>query len=368
LPSGERTGVHAAIAGKRGLALALDYDDYLFGARTGPTAVLASLAVAEKVGASGNELLLAQVAVNEVGGRLGLVDVARGARARARGIRAPAGGAVIGAVTAEARRGADRARPLPGAGAGGDVIAVGGVRVRGAHPDRGAHRAGRPAGGGVRRQRPSAGVGSARRGRWSLRRLDRPPLLGAFGGLGTHWADREPGYKIYPGRSTWRRSYDCVLGLVRQHHIDPRKVYAIHVGAARTRGDGRALGAVHTQRRFVAGDVDTDGRVPVAAALIERELSPRQFGRDRIANAAIWELAAKVRLSLEDIARRARDRSPLRSRRRRRSSANLFDLTTCDLNAYKSTVGAACAHSGSRAAAASTWSRTFRRQRRAALR
>jgi hypothetical protein len=48
-----------------------------------------------------------------------------------------------------------------------------------------------------------------------------------------------------------------------------------------------------------------------------------------------------VRLSLdEDIARRARDRSPLRVVGDDGASANLFDLTTCDLNAYKSTFGA----------------------------
>jgi hypothetical protein len=194
-----------------------------------------------------------------------------------------------------------------------------------------------------------------------FRRLDRPPLLGAFGGLGTHWLTESLGYKIYPGSLYLATIIDCVLGLVRQHHIDPRKVYAIHVGAGphALAMDGRSAPYIRNADSLPVTLTQTVA-FPVAAALIERELSPRQFGRDRIANAAIWELAAKVRLSLdEDIARRARDRSPLRVVGDDGSSANLFDLSTCDLNAYKSTFGARVRIEleGGRS---STWSRTFR--------
>src|ERR1700675_4559830 len=72
IPSGERTAVHYAIIGNAALGMALDYDDYLLGARTGPSAVLTTLALAEKLGSSGKEFLLAQVLANEVGGRAGL--------------------------------------------------------------------------------------------------------------------------------------------------------------------------------------------------------------------------------------------------------------------------------------------------------
>jgi 2-methylcitrate dehydratase PrpD len=45
-PSGERMSVHAAITANAALAMALDYDDYLYMGHTGHSAVLASLALA----------------------------------------------------------------------------------------------------------------------------------------------------------------------------------------------------------------------------------------------------------------------------------------------------------------------------------
>src|SRR5262249_39688385 len=47
------------------------YDDYLFAGHTGHSAVLVTLALAEKYGISGKEFLAAQTVANEVGGRLG---------------------------------------------------------------------------------------------------------------------------------------------------------------------------------------------------------------------------------------------------------------------------------------------------------
>lgn len=342
LPSGERTGVHAAIAGNAALALALDYDDYLFGARTGATAVLATLAVAEKVGAGGPEFLLAQVAANEIGGRLGLATSLAVPEPALAGYVHLAGGAALGAsllkldaAQTEHALGLALAQtgPLPPSAAYGSearILAAALTAPVGV-------QAAELAAGGVRGAcDPLEGDGGL------LRRLDRPPLLGAFSGLGTQWLTESLGYKVYPGAMYLAAIVDCVLGLVRQHHLDARKVYAIHVGAGPhvLAMDGRSAPYVR------GGDslpvtLTQSVAFPVAAALLERELSPRQFGRDRVANAAIWELAAKVRLSLDDdIARRARERSPLRVVGDDGSSAHLFDLATCDLNAYKGTVGA----------------------------
>ena len=53
------------------LSMRHDYDDYLFMAHSGHSAVLGSLAVAEENGAGGGELLRAVVAANELEGRLG---------------------------------------------------------------------------------------------------------------------------------------------------------------------------------------------------------------------------------------------------------------------------------------------------------
>ena len=71
MPSGERTSLHNALFANTALSMALDYDDYLFAGHTGHSAVLVTLALAEKLGISGKEFLLAQVLANEVEGRVG---------------------------------------------------------------------------------------------------------------------------------------------------------------------------------------------------------------------------------------------------------------------------------------------------------
>jgi 2-methylcitrate dehydratase PrpD len=342
LPSGERIGVHATIAGNAALALALDYDDYLFGARTGPTAVLGALAMAEKVGAGGADFLLAQVAVNEIGGRLGLATALAVPEPALAGYVHTAGGAALGASllkldAAHAEHALCLALaqvgPLPPSAVYGSEARI--LTAALAAPV--GVQAAEFAASGVRgASDPLEGDGGL------FRRLDRPPLLGAFAALGTQWLTESLGYKVYPGSLYLASIIDCVLGLVRQHHIDGRKVYAIHVGAGphALAMDGRSAPYVRGPETLPV-TLTQSVAYPVAAALIERELSPRQFGRDRIANAAIWDLAGKVRLSLDDeIARRARDRSPLRVVGDDGASANLFDLGTCDINAFKATMGA----------------------------
>ena len=341
LPSGERASVHATIAGNVALGLALDYDDYLFGARTGATAVLASLAMAEKVGAGGAEFLLAQVLANEVGGRLGLATTIAVPEAALATYVHQAGAAVIAAsllkldaAQTEHALGLALAQsaPLAPAAAYGSEARV--LATALAAPV--GVQAAELAASGVRTAHDALeGEGGL------FRRLGAPPLLGAFSGLGAQWLTESLGYKIYPGSPYLATIIDSVLALVRQHHVDARKVYAIHVGAG-----PHALAMDGRSAPFVRGadslpvTLTQSVAYPVAAAVIERELSPRQFGRDRIANAAIWELASKVRLSLdEDLARKARDRSALRVVGDDGASAQLFDIGACDLNAFKATIG-----------------------------
>lgn len=342
IPSGERTGVQAAIAGNAALALALDYDDYVFGARTGATAVLATLAMAEKVGAGGADFLVAQVAVNEIGGRLGLATSLAVPEPALAGYVHLAGGATLASsllkldasqtehalCLALAQTG-----PLPPSAVYGSEARI----LTAALTAPVGVQAAEFAASGVRgASDPLEGDGGL------FRRLDRPPLLGAFSGLGSNWLTESLGYKIYPGSLYLATIIDCMLALVRQHHIDPRKVHAIHVGAGphALAMDGRSAPYVRGSDTLPVTLTQTVA-YPVAAALVEREMSPRQFGRDRIANAAIWDLAGKVRLSLDDeIARRSRDRSPLRVVGDDGASAHLFDLGNVDVNAFKATVGA----------------------------
>lgn len=71
MPAGEPQPLYSALLQNCSLSMALDYDDYLFLGHTGHSAVLVPLAVAEMRGADAETMLVAQVAANEVAGRLG---------------------------------------------------------------------------------------------------------------------------------------------------------------------------------------------------------------------------------------------------------------------------------------------------------
>ncbi|MBN2493709.1 MAG: MmgE/PrpD family protein [Deltaproteobacteria bacterium] len=71
LPGGDTTSPTAAAMANAAASMALDYDDYLFMGHTGHSAVLGSLALAQEMGLGGRDLLRAQIAADEVGGRLG---------------------------------------------------------------------------------------------------------------------------------------------------------------------------------------------------------------------------------------------------------------------------------------------------------
>lgn len=70
-PSGDGRTFHSAIFQNSTLSMALDYDDYLFLAHTGHSAVFVPMATAEMEGAETSDMLVAQVAANEVAGRFG---------------------------------------------------------------------------------------------------------------------------------------------------------------------------------------------------------------------------------------------------------------------------------------------------------
>jgi 2-methylcitrate dehydratase PrpD len=71
IPSGERVPLHAACFTNAAASVSFDFDDYLFAGHTGHSSVLGALAFGEAAGASGADVLAAQVVGNEVGGRLG---------------------------------------------------------------------------------------------------------------------------------------------------------------------------------------------------------------------------------------------------------------------------------------------------------
>ena len=76
LPDGRRRSVLDAVYLHATLANALELDDFVFAGHTGQAAVGVPLALGQLTGASGAESLLAQIAANEVAGRLGAVMTA----------------------------------------------------------------------------------------------------------------------------------------------------------------------------------------------------------------------------------------------------------------------------------------------------
>ncbi len=70
-PGGRRRSLYSALLQNCSLSMALDYDDYLFLGHTGHSAVCVPMALGEMTGADEAAVLCAQVAANEVAGRLG---------------------------------------------------------------------------------------------------------------------------------------------------------------------------------------------------------------------------------------------------------------------------------------------------------
>jgi 2-methylcitrate dehydratase PrpD len=148
-------------------------------------------------------------------------------------------------------------------------------------------------------------------------------------------------YKIYPGCAGIDTSIDCILDIVRQHSLDARKVKEVHVAvsdatiemdrsvASRLRGPESPVAALHSSLPY-----------NVAAALIDRELTARQFTPERIRDQAVWNLAARVHTTLDGtMAQRARD-SSLRKRSTQSGEALALDLSSADLSRFRMSCGA----------------------------
>lgn len=342
MPSGERTSLHCAVFANSALSMVLDYDDYLFGGHTGHAAVLVPLAVAEKVAVSGKDLLVAQIIANELGGRLGASLLGRtqqppacavvhsigaaAAAARLLGGNAEQIQSAIGLALAQppqllwpAYLGSD-AKPLVAAstapaGLQAAQLAMAGLRC--------SHEViGGPGG--------------------LVQQLSPQPLFGAFDGLGKTWLTETLSYKIYPGSTYLGAIIDCVLGLQRQHQIDARKVRAVTVTTGPAAVRLEAMVAPYLQGADTpAASLSMTVAYNVAVALIDKELTTRQLQKERIRDAATWDLAARVQLTAdESLGQRLRERSPLRSYSEGEQIRLHLDLGTADLLGYRSAAAA----------------------------
>lgn len=335
IPSGERTSVHYATFGNAALGMALEYDDYLLGGSTGQSAVLATLALAEKIGVSGRDFLLAQVLANEVGGRVGL----RASSVPA-GRRKPLVHSVAAAVSGAKLLGLDTKQA-----ASALVIAL--SQPSWASPaayfgsDAKALFAAASAPLGIQAAELAANGFRAACEAFEDDGPSELPAGGTLGGLGKVWLTDTLCYKVYPASAHLGAILDCVLNLVRQHHIEVRKLARVHVHAGPSAiEDNEAAARFLRGPESLAATLATSIPYNVAVALIDKELSPRQLTSDRIKDGAIWDLAGKVIVSLdEEMAQRTRERTPFRASASA-GEGGAFDLETADLVGFKMGFGA----------------------------
>jgi 2-methylcitrate dehydratase PrpD len=151
------------------------------------------------------------------------------------------------------------------------------------------------------------------------------------------WLTDTLAYNVYPCGVYASTAIDAALALLRQHNIDGRKVRAIRVSVG--------PGAMEMEQQVAPSLRGPDTlasalcfSIPyvVAAALTDKELSPRQLTKDRIKDEGIWELARKVQVVLdEDAARDAEVRSVTRH-----LAQSGGDLSRLDGNSARSGYGA----------------------------
>jgi len=309
IPSGERASVRSAIFGNAALCMALAYDDHLVGAHTGSSAVLVTLALAEKLNNSGKEALVAQVLANEIEGRLGLCaandPLSQYRTAFAHLIGATLISAKLRALDAEQTQNAlNLALQCPVQTAPEGLIGSDAKLLLAAQFAPPGVQVAEMAACGLRGPTLDDATFFARVGA-------AHPLTGLFSSLGQVWLSDTLAYNVYPCGIYASTALDASLALLRQHNIDGRKVRAIRVSA----GPGAMAMQEQVAPHLCGAETPASAlcfSIPylVAAALTDKELSPRQLTKDRIKDEAIWELAGKVELVLdEDAARDAEARS-----------------------------------------------------------
>jgi 2-methylcitrate dehydratase PrpD len=314
IPSGEKTSLHNALLANAALGMALDYDDYLFAGHTGHSAVLGSLAVAEAQNGGGREVLVAQILANEIGGRLGAVCLGGPLNGQLWSFIHLANGAAIASrllgldeeKTAAALNVAFVQPPLPlRAGffgtEGKSLLAATNVVAGVQAAQFAAH--------GLR---VAADTWEGEDG--FEKQFAVHSLRAAFESLGQLWLTETLSYKIYPGCAYLDAAMDCVLSLQRQHNIDGRKVKAVRIGATPLTLGMEAWSAPYLRGpESLPVTLNFSTAYSVAAALLDKELTARQFLPERIRDATTWDLARRVQLELDErFTQRLQESSPLR--------------------------------------------------------
>jgi len=300
IPSGDKTSAHYAIFANAALSMALLYDDHMIGTHPGASSVVVALSLAEKLGSTGKEIVLAQIAANEVAGRLGLASTTDDLSE----YRTPAAHRMAAAVAAARLLGLDAAQTFsahglamqePGLAVRAGLVGSDSKILGAAMAAPAGVQAAKLAGNGLVAQGDVLGGAD---GYCAV----AGPLSGAdaFRTLGELWLTETLGYSAYPCAIHVGGAIDCVMAILRQHNVDGRKVDKVEVtvGPAAREIDLEA-------RKYIAG-VDTlpaalafSLAYNVAVTLLDKEYSPRQLTRDRVRDEAVWDLANRVEIVVD---------------------------------------------------------------------
>lgn len=314
LPSGDKTSLAGAVFAGAALSVAQDYDDYLLFGHTGHSAVLVPLLLGEQLGSSLTEVLTAQVAANELAGRLGaavLLGPHNGQTWSFIHLLAAAGaGAKLLHLTAEQTAHAlavSLYQPTytlyPGfMGPDSKLLTPSGPAVLGVQA---ALLAAKGFTGALDLLENRQGF---------LRHLSYYPLPFMLSGWGRAWVTDTLAYKIYPGCAYIDTTVDAVLQIRQDYRaqtgreLDPATVQAVKVEATALTVEMDALSRIG-ETFDVLNPVSVNFSIPgnVAIALLKGRLTGEDLERSALQRegAAIRRLADTVTL-VHDVSLTAR--------------------------------------------------------------
>lgn len=303
---GYRTSMRAAALVNSVSAQVLEYEDWVGVVHTGATVVPVALAVAEAVGASGREMLVAQIAGNEIATRVGFATLGGrggGNQHAVHQVEVPlVAGKLLGLTPAQlmdAVGGSCTQAQFP-------VVAAWTSHAKG-------YLTGMPAYTGIAAAQIAAHGFSGNR---EIVEHPRGYCFEAQGllypdqltrGLGEKWHTQDSfTNKPYPMCGFTMAPTDCVLDLVREHDIRPEEVEEVTIECPITfLITGTMWSAVPDMYDRIRDPQGSgwcwipllfDGYYPVAAAIVDREVTPRQFRPERIFDPRIQGLLDKIRL------------------------------------------------------------------------
>jgi 2-methylcitrate dehydratase PrpD len=295
-PAGLPSDPAAAAFALSAWSMVLDFDDVMLGGHTGHSSVLVPLAFARAGQYTGADVLVAQIAANEVAARLNMsvaLGPARGqmaahlhlasatvARGRLEGLDAE----TLAHALALALSYPPKALYPAFLGSDAKVLCAS-WPVRMGLDAVDAARCG---------LRGNIELLEGRHG--LLRTLTETPVRNFFGGLGERWHTVTNSYKVHPGSGYGSAAIQAALSLVRCHNIQPESVQSIDIwGSLFTTGmEAHVAPFLGTSAPVAA--LTFSAAYAVACAVRYRECGPEQFEQFRVDDPQLRELLTRIRV------------------------------------------------------------------------